>query len=260
VIVRVLTLNLWNINEPLDARLSALCSGVRRLQPDVICLQEVSVHPRLGRIESEIIAEQCGFTHHAYSFSGHRGKREEGLAILSRHPLIGSTRVALPEFPGDMARQVLVCRLKIGSRSLLVANTHLAFPLRMTRERSAQAAVALAAIKDYRDRSAASSAAPGMILCGDFNDAPDSPAIRTILDSDLALVDTFAFFHPQNAGHTFSLRNHYVDAPPEEEGRIDYIFAGGELELDSSEIVFDGSNGLEIVSDHFGLLCSLRLK
>jgi len=256
VIVRVLTLNLWNINPPLDARLSALCTGVRRLQPDVICLQEVSVHPRLGRIESEIIAEQCGFTHHAYSFSGHWGKREEGLAILSRYPFVGSTRVALPEFAGDMARQVLVCRLKIGSRSLLVATTHLAFPLPMTRERSSQAAVAVAAIKDWRDRSAARA----VILCGDFNDAPDSPAIRTILDSDLALVDTFAFFHPQNAGHTFSLRNHYVDAPPEEEGRIDYIFAGGELELDSSEIVFDGRSGLEIVSDHFGLLCDFRFK
>jgi len=254
--VRVLTLNLWNISEPLDARLSALCAGVRRLQPDVICLQEVSVHPRLGRMESEIIAEQCGFTHHAYSFSGHWGKREEGLAILSRHPLIGSTGVALPEFAGDMARQVFVCELKVGSRALLVANTHLAFPLQMAQERSAQAAVAVAAIKDWRDQSAARAA----ILCGDFNDVPDSPAVRTILDSDLALIDTFAFFHPQNAGHTFSLRNHYVDAPPEEEGRIDYIFAGGELELDSSEIVFDGSNGLEIVSDHFGLLCSLRLK
>jgi endonuclease/exonuclease/phosphatase family metal-dependent hydrolase len=256
VIVRVLTLNLWNINEPLDARLAALCAGVGRLQPDVICLQEVSGHPRLGRIESEIIAEQCGFTHHAYSLSGHWGKREEGLAILSRHPLIASSSVALPEFTGDMARQVFVCELKVEARSLIVANTHLAFPLRMTRERSSQAAVAVAAIKDCRDRSAARA----VILCGDVNDAPNSPAIRTILDSELGLVDTFAFFHPQNAGHTFSLRNPYVDAPPEEEGRIDYIFAGGELELDSGEIVFDGRDGLEIVSDHFGLLCSLRLK
>jgi len=254
--MRVLTLNLWNINGPLDARLSALRSGVRQLQPDVICLQEVSIHPQLRRVESEIIAEQCGFTHHAYSSSGHWGKREEGLAILSRHPLIGSARVALPEIRGDMARQALICELEVETRSLIVANTHLAFPLPMRRERSSQAAVAVAALKDYRNRSSASS----VILCGDFNDVPDSPAIRTILDSDTALVDAFAFFHPQSQGHTFSLRNHYVDAPPEEEGRIDYIFAGGELELDSSEIVFDGRNGLEIVSDHFGVLCSLQLR
>jgi len=159
-----------------------------------------------------------------------------------------------------MARQVFVCELKVEARPLILANTHLAFPPPMTRERSSQAAAALAAIKDWCDRSAAPSAGRAVILCGDFNDAPDSPAIRTILDGDLALVDTFAFAHPQSGGHTFSLRNRYVAAPPEEEGRIDYIFAGGELELDGCEIVFDGRNGLEIVSDHFGLLCSLRLK
>ena len=64
------------------------------------------------------------------------------------------------------------------------------------------------------------------IVC--FNDAPDLPAIRTILASNLALLDEFASRNPKSEGHTFSARNHYVNAPPEEGGRIDYIFAGGE--------------------------------
>jgi endonuclease/exonuclease/phosphatase family metal-dependent hydrolase len=57
-----------------------------------------------------------------------------------------------------------------------------------------------------------------------------------------------------------NLRNHYVDAPPEEEGRIDYIFAGGKVRPEGCEIALGGRNGLEIVSDHFGLLATLAFE
>jgi endonuclease/exonuclease/phosphatase family metal-dependent hydrolase len=256
VAVRVLTLNLANISEPLEARSSALVAGLKQLRPDIVCFQEVSPHPRLLRVQSEIIAEQCNFSHHAYSFSGCWGTREEGLAILSRYPIVGSLGVALPEFPGDMARQVFISELRIGSRAVLVANTHLAFPLHMTRERSSQAANVVAAIEDYRDRSRV----PSVVICGDFNDAPDSPAIRTILASNLEVFDAFAACNPGSQGHTFSAQNRYVAAAPGEEGRIDYIFAGGKVRPDGCEIVFDGRNGLEIVSDHFGLLATLAFE
>ncbi len=252
--VRVLTLNLWNLNEPLEARSAALVSGIKQLKPDIVCFQEVSPHPRLGRVQSEIIAEQWGFAHHAYSFSGRWGKREEGLAILSRQPIIRSVRVVLPEFPGDMPRQVFLSELNFESRRILVANTHLAFAVHMTRERSSQAAVVAAAIKNYRDEFRT----PSVVICGDFNDAPDSPAIRTILESNPELFDAFASRHPKCRGHTFSSQNRYVDPALEEDGRIDYIFAGGELRPSSCDIVFDGQNGLEIVSDHFGLFCTLE--
>ena len=120
----------------------------------------------------------------------------------------------------------------------------------------AQVAVLAAALKDCRDRFRARS----LVLCGDFNDTPGSPAIGKLLHGDPALFDAFASHHPQNCGHyhTFSSQNPYVRAAPEEEGRIDYIFAGGELELNACDIVFDGRNGLQIVSDHFGLLATFR--
>ena len=256
MVVRVLTLNLWNISEPLEARSSALVAGLKQLRPDLVCFQEVSPHPRLRRVQSEIIAEQCDFPHHAYSFSGCWGAREEGLAILSRYPIVRSLGVTLPEFSGDMARQVFICELKVESRAVLVANTHLAFPLHMTRERSSQAASVVAAIEDYRDRFHL----PSVVICGDFNDAPELPAIRTMLASKLALIDAFAACNPQSQGHTFSAQNRYVAAAPGEEGRIDYIFAGGKVRPKGCEIVFDGRNGLEIVSDHFGLLATLAFE
>ncbi len=254
--MRVLSLNLWNISEPLEARSSALVSGIKKLTPDIICLEEVSRHPRLLRLQSEIIAERCDFAHHAYSRSGYWGQREEGLAMLSRYPITKSVGVVLPEFPADMARQVFFSELNFETRRVLVANTHLAFPLHMKRERSSQAAMLMSALKDYCDQSPV----PSVIVCGDFNDTPDSPAIKTILDGDYALSDAFASCNPECQGHTFSSRNSYADPAPGEEGRIDYIFACGELRINGCEIVFDGRNGLDLVSDHFGLFCTLGFK
>lgn len=253
--MRVLSLNLWNINEPLEARSSTLASGINRLKPDVICFQEVSSHPQFLRLQSELIAEQCDFAHHGYSFSGCWDGREEGLAILSRYPIIRSVGIPLPEFPGDMGRQAFLSELNVESRRILVANTHLAFPLHMTRERASQAAILVSAVQDYCDQFRV----PSVVICGDFNDTPDSPAIQTLLESKHSLFDAFATCQPKCRGYTYSFQNPYVDRALWQEGRIDYIFAGGELQLKCCEIVFDGRKGLQIVSDHFGLLCTFGL-
>ena len=53
----VLTLNLWNINEPLAARMSALQAGLKILRPDIVCLQEVTDEPRSQQRQSEFVAQ-----------------------------------------------------------------------------------------------------------------------------------------------------------------------------------------------------------
>jgi len=39
--------------------------------------------------------------------------------------------------------------------------------------------------------------------------------------------------------------------------RLDYIFASRDLALEDCSVVFDGNNGLDFVSDHFGVFCRL---
>ncbi len=39
----VLTLNLWNISEPLAPRMAALEARLKTLRPEIVCLQEVAV-------------------------------------------------------------------------------------------------------------------------------------------------------------------------------------------------------------------------
>jgi endonuclease/exonuclease/phosphatase family metal-dependent hydrolase len=250
--MRILTLNLWNITEPLEQRMSGLIAGIRQLQPDITCLQEVSRHPQLRLLQSEIIARECGIAHHAFSLSGCWGERQEGLAILSRYQIARSTKVALPDFAGDGARQVFLAELEVGSHRIVIANTHLAFPLGMAGERESQARALNAAVKEFQKQFHVRP----VVICGDLNDQPGSPAVRAIRDGEFGRFDVFA--SGEESGSTYSSKNPYVDSGLWPDGRIDYIFANAELATVDRSIVFDGRRGLAIVSDHFGLFCKLE--
>jgi endonuclease/exonuclease/phosphatase family metal-dependent hydrolase len=240
----LLTLNLWNINEPLEARYRALEAGLKRLHPEIICLQEVARDPRSQRSQAQVVAAMCGLTHYVEA---------EGLAVLCANPVVRFDSVALPEFLGDGARRVLLADLLVEGRSLLVANTHLAYPPEMIQERRKQVEVLLLAIKNCD----ATKKRTAKVLCGDFNDTGDSPAVRTVLDSDEHFRDVFAECHPNSSGFTYSCQNKYVDPVWNVDERIDYVFANNDLVPKSCSVVFDGNNGYNLVSDHFGLSCDL---
>ena len=163
----VLTLNLWNVNEPLAARFAALAGGIEQLRPDIVCLQEVAHDLQSGRRQSDLVAQMCGLPHVL---------DHHALSILSRTPIVHSHSAALPEAPRDEPRQVLLAETSVEGRPLLIANTHLAWRPEMIVERKAQADALLAALARF-----ASAGAPNAkILCGDFNDDPDSPAVRLV--------------------------------------------------------------------------------
>lgn len=252
--MKLLSLNIWNINEPLLKRTDELISGIKEFEPDIICLQEVSPHPTFLGPQSEHIARKCGFSHHIYSQSGLWNGRPEGLAIISKHPIVRHFRYALPQFPADMERQLLVAQVDIGFRLLLVGNTHLAFPLHMTDERASQVRTLLTAAITLSSQLDSCS----IVICGDFNDVPHSPALRLISDADL-FYDSFATRHPGLPGHTFSSHNRYVDRALGADRRIDYVFATSDLQLTDCMLVFDDREAGPVLSDHFGLLCTFGL-
>ena len=236
----ILTLNLWNISEPLEPRYRSLAAGLKKLKPDVVCLQEVFRDPESGRSQAELVAEMCGLVHHV---------EKGGLAILCSQPWVQLDSAALPQFPGDPPRQVIVAELSIEGRPLLVINTHLAYRSEMIDERRKQVEVILATIK----RHGGSRRRCAKILCGDFNDVPDSPSVRAILKSDEKFRDVFVECNPNSPGTTYSRQNRYVDPYETIDQRIDYIFASGDLVSKNCHVVFDGSNDLDLVSDHFGV-------
>jgi endonuclease/exonuclease/phosphatase family metal-dependent hydrolase len=243
----VLTLNLWNISEPLAARYEALETGLRRLRPSIVCLQEADRDPGSGQSQAELVAKMCNHTHVV-----HDGK----LAIVCSSPIMRSSSVPLPEFPGDFPRQALSAELLIEGRPLLVTNTHLAYPPEMLEERRRQAEVLLAAIA--RERSTGRPLT--QVLCGDFNDTADSPAVRAVLDGEGEFRDAFAECHPDSPGITYSCHNPYVDPAWTLDERIDYIFASRDLVTKDCSVVFDGNNGFDLVSDHFGVFGDLAFR
>jgi len=237
----VLTLNLWNVNEPLAARFGALAAGLNVLRPDIVCLQEVAADRRTARRQSDIVAEFCGLAHAA---------DRDALSILSRYPIARTRGVALPQAPRDEPRQVLLAEVPIEGRPLLIANTHLAWRPEMIAERKAQVAALLAALAPYD--------ANARLLCGDFNDDPDSQAVRAVTDNG-GFSDVYAACHPGDSGFTWSMQNPFVDAATSRSQRIDYIFAAGGPTPTDCSIVFDG-NGLDFASDHFGVFCNLEFR
>lgn len=241
----VLTLNLWNINEPLEPRYRALAAGLKRLRPDIVCLQEVYRDPGSRRSQARLVAEMCG---HANCVE------ENGLAILCAQPAVRSHSVALPQFPGDPSRHVVMAEFLFEGRPLLVVNTHLAYQPEMTEERRQQARALMAAVKRrYPRRDGIAK-----IICGDFNDVMDSPAIRVVLASDEDFRDAFFECQSNSPGFTYSPRNPYVERSWTVEERIDYIFVSRGLLPKNCAVVFDGSDRLDFASDHFGVFCKLE--
>ncbi len=226
------------------SRFAALAAGVKQLRPDIICLQEVAHEPRSGRRQSERVAQMCELPHVIDN---------EALSILCRTPIVRSQSAALPEAPRDEPRQVLLAQTLIEGRPMLIANTHLAWRPEMIAERKTQAAARLAALA----RFAQADAANANILCGDFNDDPESPAVRLVTDGGAGFQDVYAACHPGDPGFTWSLQNPYVDQSTNRGQWIDYIFAAGGLRPRDCSIVFD-ANGLDFASDHFGVFCNLE--
>lgn len=240
----VLTLNLWNVSEPLVPRMAALEAGLKVLRPDIVCLQEVARDPRNEQRQSALAAEACGLAH---------AVDNDQLSILSHFPVERSYSVALPDVPEDEPRQVLLADLRIDGRLVLVANTHLSWRLEWLAERKAQVDVLLPALERHGARDAT-------ILCGDFNDDPDSSALRAVLASGAGFHDTYAECRPADLGITWSRKNPYVHPSTTRDQRIDYIFATGGLVPKDCSVVFDGSNGLDLASDHFGVFCNFAVR
>ena len=242
---RLLTLNLWNISEPLEPRYRALAAGLKKLRPDIVCLQEVYRDPKSGRSQAELVAAMCGLEHHL---------GEDGLSIISSQPVIQSVTEPLPQMPDDPPRQVLLAEFVFGARRLQVINTHLAYQPKMVEGRRKQAEAVLEAIRRHHPK-------PGdclKVLCGDFNDVADSPAIRLVLNDAIGFRDAFSECHPRGRGYTYSPRNPYVERSWTEHERIDYIFLTRGLKAKNCSVVFDNTRGLEFVSDHFGVFCTIQ--
>ena len=198
--LRVLSLNVWNTNPPswvyndrekrqsrYDARMDLLADVITASGAEVIALQEVRYDSTISapgsRFQLAHILDRLGsgwqFAYQPvmdYFDVNRKGREEEGLAILSRHPIRKVDYVLLPRLYGDSddsqhqraCLHALVDVTRLGT-TVDVFATHLSLS-KDARERS------VVEIWHFLDTN--SSSAGLHLLMGDLNAEPDTEAIQ----------------------------------------------------------------------------------
>jgi endonuclease/exonuclease/phosphatase family metal-dependent hydrolase len=267
--IRALTLNFWGEQPPLDRRMEIALDGIRALAPDLIALQEVRVVPDKVPNTAETIASRLGMNW-VWAPATAWGGGDEGLAILSRFPIVRSDHAVLPHSVPVETRIVLGATLTTDAGELSAFTTHLNYRLTDGAKREAQVA---AVDKFVADWHAAHPTPLPRLLMGDFNAIPDSDEIRflrglhTTDGRRTSWQDAFARCHPRDDGWTWARANPYTQklAWLDRDRRIDYIFVSplsldGRATVRSCEVVLDrpAPDG-NFASDHFGLVAEVEI-
>lgn len=242
--ITVVTLNLWHDQHDWPARLRRIVAGLRALDPDVICLQEVLQHPTLPN-QAATIAESLGCAYRFVSVDGEDRPKRYGNAILTRHPVLrGGGKFLLPL---NDWRVVAHLRVDVRGRAVDVYDTHLHHTIEGGAIRAEQLRDLLAYVDSTRGDGP-------LVLAGDFNCELGSPELRAV---ERGWLDAFAATHPGVRGEAAATMNPLLG---NEARAIDHVFVPrrGRLAPRAAEILFRECGPDSVwASDHFGLLARL---
>jgi endonuclease/exonuclease/phosphatase family metal-dependent hydrolase len=265
--IRIITLNIWQEQGPWERRLELLRERLAGLQPDLVCLQEV--RQVAGRIpnQAEALAKSLDM-HFTYETAQPWGGGDEGIAILSRHPIVERAFRALPTSPRESRRICLGAAVDSPDGLTWVFTTHLAFRLTDGVLREQQV---FEVDRFVREQHTGNNAA---LLTGDFNSCPDSDEMRymrgltTLKGERTYYQDAFALCNPGVPGHTWCRENPYTLQLEwlEPDRRLDYIYVTpmtrrGAGRIHACRIVCaePDDHGVRC-SDHYGVLAEVMVK
>ncbi|HTR52153.1 MAG TPA: endonuclease/exonuclease/phosphatase family protein [Kofleriaceae bacterium] len=279
--MKLVTLNFWGIEAPLDTRLRLAARQLRALDPDVVCLQEVRpLDGVAGKTTADVLAAELGM-HARYAVAVQWDAGQEGLAILTRAPLADSRVLALPEPRPTEARILLSGLVDCSTASLRdgappdkagggdgiwVHTTHLHYRLDDGVAREQQVLAIDAAIRALR-----TDTSPPQLLCGDFNATPDADEIRflrgltTLGGRRTHFQDAWLRLHPHDEGITWSSENELTRPlrSLDLDRRIDYVFAtsrkkdGRGTIRDCRVVLVEREAGI-CASDHYGVYADVQ--
>lgn len=263
--LKLVTLNLWGEQPPLERRMLLAVDGLRALAPDVVGLQEVRQVPGTLPNQAETLGAALGMQH-VFAPATPWGGGDEGLAILSRHPLGGARVHELPHAQPNERRILLGATVDTPAGPVEVYTTHLNYRLTDGGKREDQ-------VVAVDEQVAATPSELPKILMGDFNATPDSDEIRFLRGLHSAggrrtyWQDAWQRRHGGADGFTWARANPYTARLRwlERDRRIDYIFVGP-LRRDGRGVVLDCRIVLDraapdgaLASDHFGLYAEVQL-
>jgi endonuclease/exonuclease/phosphatase family metal-dependent hydrolase len=264
--LRVLTMNVQN-DEGDPRRTGLINREIRRLDPDVVVLQEVRYPAEDGHLAALLDGTGLHATHQAgiLDYVPPYADRYGGTAVATRWP----HRVAgvVDQRAGGVHWWTLALTYAVpavGEQLVITPTTPWQFDAEAARERQA---VEIADL-DQRHRRALPT-----IVAGDFNAGPDAASIR-FLSGRQSLDGRSTHYHDAWAtagdgpGHTWSADNPLAAAEidrivgqPGHRRRIDYVFVGaGRARITAARLVGDGPVDGVWLSDHAGLVVDLDVR
>lgn len=253
--LRILTLNLKGLESDWHGqrRLLAL-DTLRRLDLDVIALQEVAIHTTPFYHQALDLCQALDMQSLAYAPYGNPGEvtshEQGGVALLARWPLsLVENRRLPPGLRHPDNRVALLATVMQPPRPLHLAVTHLSWPPEEAPQRRRQLETILQRACDYDWLSPPSR----FVLAGDLNAPPDDEGLTPLKGR---LMDAWSHMHPHDPGHTWSHCNPLTGGYPLPSRRLDYLFVDPATRIDAIRLLFnDATEGF--VSDHFGLMAQL---
>lgn len=243
---RLMTLNLNAFGErhgPWSERRPRIVAAIGETRPDVVALQAVALDPAVESGLNQAMQLACDLTGHDvvyHTAMRHDDGREDGIAFLSRHPVLASSAHPLSRHDGGddpNARVLLRATVDGPAGPLHVVNAHISWVAAQARDNVTETLHHLGQLDG------------ATILAGDFNQIPDSDALGRLRRA--GLTDAWSALHPDAPGFTF-----YEDGALSK--RIDYVLLGPAFvpHLRAARLVLDGP-GQRRASDHAGLVVDL---
>ena len=255
----LVSLNLLNDLTFWDLRALLIVAELRRLNPDVIALQEVALPLNNARW----LADQLGeYTVQLQPKTGAR-REHEALALLSRLPVTPHDGLEL--IHQDRVAQRITVR--VGDAPLVIANTHLLAWLTDATPRSEQ----VRRLLDWLPRDVPT------IVCGDFNALPHYRAIAVMRER---FVSAYSAAHGHEPAFTWPTPLHRgkgwrhrarelglwlggiaLHRTTRWRGTVDYIFVDPRLRVHTCDLAFTQparDHPRIYPSDHLGLVARLN--
>jgi endonuclease/exonuclease/phosphatase family metal-dependent hydrolase len=262
--LRCLTLNLWGIEAPLAERMALVTEGLAALAPDVVALQEVREAPAFPN-QAAGLARAAGY-HHVFAPATPFGGGQEGLALLSRDPIVTYASLELPHAQPQERRILLSACLETGAGPIWVHTTHLNYRLHHGKQREDQ-------VLAIDEAVAARAGEAPQVLMGDLNARPESDEMRflrgltTLGGRRTFYQDAWERLFPEERGWTWSAANPYTARLDflDRDRRIDYVLVtpprrDGRGRIHACQIVFNHPSPEGVyASDHFGVCADVQI-
>jgi endonuclease/exonuclease/phosphatase family metal-dependent hydrolase len=260
--VRIVTWNVWGrYGSGWELRQAGLEDALAAVEPDVVCLVEAWQSGESS--QPQRTAGRLGLQHFCFAGDWQQEDWVSGIGVISRWPMTEPQCRSLRSQDGGGSGQVVHVTVAGDRGPIQLFVVMLDYPLHASAVRQDQVrqlAQFIEVVGSRRDP---------VVVCGDFNAAPDSDEIRMLTGlaatarPGMVFYDSWEMAGDGSPGYTWSNRNPLAAMGLYPDRRFDYIFSAWPRRAGIGHPVRCALLGVhppgqDQISDHYGLAADLR--